>query len=239
MVFGLLLAVVTIGLLLGSAMAQPDPLDTPRGVLALDSLGNKSVQKELKLTTEQVSKIKQLDKRMEAKMEKAFEESVKQKLSDKEGNEKLEAVAKEAEAETAKLVKESFEPEQAKRFKQIERQLAGLSALTYEDVALELKLTDDQKNEMKKIVDTITKETRDLLKGKSGEKRKAAREKGRALRQDALDKATSLLSADQKKQWKEMLGTPFEWKPDRPSSKPPTSPPKDSSPDFSKDKKKG
>src|SRR5262249_29204989 len=103
----------------------------------------------------------------------------------------------------------------------------------------ELKLTEDQKNALKKLVDTLIKETRELLKGKSGEKREAAKQKARDMRQEALEKATDLLSADQKKEWKEMLGAAFEWKPDRPAAKPSTPRPKESLPDVPKTKKKG
>jgi hypothetical protein len=235
----LLTAVAVVGLLLGFVVGQPYPIDEPRGVVALDLLGNKSVQKELKLTTEQIAKIKELDRRMQKKLEKAFEDALKQKLSTEEGDQKLQAVANDVEAETAKLVKETLEPDQVKRFKQIERQVAGPVAFTHEDVAKELKLTEDQKNALQKLVDTLIKETRELLKGKSGEKREAAKQKARDMRQEALEKATDLLSADQKKEWKEMLGAAFEWKPDRPAAKLTTPRSKDSIPDFPKTKKKG
>jgi hypothetical protein len=56
------------------------------------------------------------------------------------------------------------------------------------------------------------------------------------MRQDALEKATNVLSADQKEEWKEMLGAPFEWKPDRPASKPSTPRPKEPVPDVPKKK---
>lgn len=196
----------------GAVLAQFDPRDDPGPGLGLDLLENKSVQQELRLTEEQIAKIKKVTSSLEKRMNKAFEDAFKQKLSEKETEKKLNEMEREIDSETARIIKENLKPDQAMRFRQIERQVTGVKAFSMEDVAKELKLTDAQKDEIKKITETLAKDRRDVLKGTSGAKRKEAYKKVEGMRKEALEKITGLLSAEQKREWKEMVGEPFELK---------------------------
>ena len=168
-------------------------------------LANKSVQEELKLSDAQKEKIEAKAKDYRSKMQDVFA-----KLKDvpkDERREKMTSLMKEANAEADKAAAEILKPDQMKRFRQIERQQQGITSLTSEDTAKELKLSDTQKEKLKAINEELSNDMRELFKGGGG---KDARAKITALRKEAMDKAVAVLNADQKTKWKEMTGAPFE-----------------------------
>lgn len=127
-----------------------------------------------------------------------------------------------------KFFKETLTAEQAKRISQLETQQMGIRAFTSEKIVAELKLSDDQKESIKKISDEYNKESGDLRReyGMGGgfggggggggggrpdpEKMAEFRKKDKVLREEAQEKAEKVLSADQKKTWSSLIGTPFD-----------------------------
>ena len=72
-----------------------------------------------------------------------------------------------------------------------------------------LKLTDEQKGKIKDINEESGKKMRELFQGGFGEE---TQKKLADLRKDSMEKASGVLTADQKKSWQEMTGKPFEVK---------------------------
>jgi Spy/CpxP family protein refolding chaperone len=165
------------------------------GTVAL--LGQKSVQKELNLTDDQMKTVTEL----QAKAREARQGL--RNLSREERRAKMQELAKADEKAVADLLK----PEQVKRLKQISLQLRGASAFANEEVAKALTLTDEQKEKLKAIQDETGKAIRELFQG--GGDRTEMRKKITELRKGANEKAMALLTDDQKTKWKEMTGTPF------------------------------
>jgi hypothetical protein len=94
-----------------------------------------------------------------------------------------------------------------------------LIVFTSTDVQHELKLTDDQKTKITKIVtdtEADVKEVRKGLgKGATKEEREEATKKTDTLNKDAMEKIAGdkgILTADQKKIWKDLPGEKFEIK---------------------------
>jgi hypothetical protein len=166
-----------------------------------------AVQTELKMTPEQIGKLdaKQAEVRQSMQGLGGFGQ-----LSAEERQQRMEKVQ---EIQT-KAVNDLLDTTQQKRFRQLELQQQGPSALARKDVATELKLTEDQ---MKKIAD---------LQRQADEERRAAmqgvdfqsmtpddRDKLMTKMQD-IQKATgakmaALLTEAQQTQWKDMQGVPF------------------------------
>jgi hypothetical protein len=102
-------------------------------------------------------------------------------------------------------------PEQMKRLKQIDLQVKGYKALNDARVQMALKMTSEQKDNVKTIIDDSDREMREVMKeaqgggGGFGE----AMQKVATLRKEAQDKAMGVLNADQKKEWHEMTGEEF------------------------------
>lgn len=135
-------------------------------------LKNENVQKELKITEEQLKKYEELQK---------------------------------------KALADSLTPEQLKRLKQIQLQQRGIQAFQDPEVQTTLKMTDDQKEKVKTIAEDAGKDMRELFKNAGGGgNREEMAKKFAAYRKEVMDKTTSVLSEDQKKTWKDMVGEPFE-----------------------------
>ncbi len=164
-------------------------------------LGNKSVQEELKLTEEQLTKVKDYGEKMRAN----------RPMFDPQDREKMQEAFKKMREEGDKFVKETLTADQAKRFKEIELQQGGiLAAANNEETAKALKITDDQKEKLKEIGQTLFKDRQELRQG--GGDPAENRKKGQALQKEAAAKAMETLTSDQKKSWEEMTGKPFEIK---------------------------
>jgi hypothetical protein len=169
---------------------------------------NKSVQDELKLSDDQKADLQKVQEKQMAAMQKARESAGGDREKMREA---MQAAAEEAGKEIDKA-SSSLKPEQTKRLKQIQLQVAGLRAFTEADVQKELKLTDKQTAEIKDINENLTKDMRDMFSGGAGGDRAKMMEKMQELRKEALDKAAGLLTDEQKATWKTMVGEKFELK---------------------------
>ncbi|HVK09507.1 MAG TPA: hypothetical protein VM597_12090 [Gemmataceae bacterium] len=201
-------------------------------------LNNAGVQKELKLDEEQVKAVGEMNKTAgfgfggggfgKGKQDPEAMERI-QKMMEKMGQlkdvpedkleDKIREVFKEELEGPAKAAEKILKPEQSKRLKQISLQNAGLRGITSADAA-DLKLSDDQKSKIKSIATELDKDVAELSPmgkggfggGGGGRVSPETREKIANLRKEAMEKATEVLTADQKTKWKEMTGEPFEVK---------------------------
>lgn len=179
-------------------------------------LMNTGVQKELKLSEEQVTKIRESGQEVFQKYQDDFQK-IRELPQEEQGEKRAELMKKIAE-DNKKALAEIMKPEQVKRFREIEIQQGGVTmALTDTDLAGKLKLTDAQKTGLKEIQDDLQRETRALFQGAGGggfdaQAFQENQKKMQAMRKESQTKAASLLSDDQKKTWKEITGEPFEVK---------------------------
>lgn len=120
-----------------------------------------------------------------------------------------EQVAKIPEA-VLKALEGVLEKDQMKRLRQIELQQRGSRAFADAKIQEALKLNEDQKDKIKTILEESAKEMRELFKGgKGGGDFKAGFEKLNTLRKETNEKLTSVLTSEQRRDWKEMLGAEF------------------------------
>src|SRR5581483_9214652 len=118
-------------------------------------LANEGVQKELKLTDDQKTKVKEFTDAQMAKMREAF-------TGGQPDREKMQEMRKEMQEKGDKFVKDTLNADQQKRFKQIELQRDGLRAFQNADVQTALKLNDDQKEKLKGLGEEYMKDMQDL-----------------------------------------------------------------------------
>ena len=127
------------------------------GLLLL--LRSESVQLDLKLTPEQIDKVKELGKTLR---EGLPEPGTFRNLTPEERRAKfaeLQPKLKARAEETKKKIGEILTKEQMERLKQIRLQAAGPGALSDPDVVKALNLTDEQKEKIK----TLRKQIADLM----------------------------------------------------------------------------
>jgi Spy/CpxP family protein refolding chaperone len=207
-----LLAFAAAALLASPAFAQPP--GGGRGGMQMRGgggigmlLGNASVQEELKLDDKQKEKIKEFT----AKQREA--QQGLRDLDQEERRAKMQELNKHAES----FAKEVLTPEQNKRIQQIVIQTAGLRAFAMENVAKELKLTDEQKEKIKTLSDDLQKDVRELFQG--GGDAQENMQKVQSLNKEFMTKAAGVLTDEQKKHWTEMTGKPFTVRMQRPNDR--------------------
>jgi Spy/CpxP family protein refolding chaperone len=171
------------------------------------------VQKELKLTEEQIGKVKAVSEKLRAEMSSQFaaareiEDRAKRRAKTDELRDQLDRNAREQLGDT-------LSQEQMRRLFQIRMQVRPVvESLARQRVAERLKLTDDQK---KKVAD-INKDTQAkqselfaALRGASDERRTELFQKLRQARADADQQALAVLTAEQKTAFQEMQGAKIE-----------------------------
>jgi hypothetical protein len=167
------------------------------GLGTLFYLTQKSVQEELKMSDEQIKKVTELQE----KQREAFQGL--RDLSQEERRTKMQENAKAQSEAIAKLL----DAKQLKRAKQIALQQQVSRALAFtlnnEEIAKELKITDEQKDKIRDIQMKSFEELRDL--GRDEEAAKKRQEVMKATN----EKVMGLLTDEQKAKLKEMQGEPF------------------------------
>lgn len=164
-------------------------------------VSNKALQDELKISDDLKEKFTKFEETQRAEMQKLA--TLGQDDDDQIARLKMQIKLIEDRKELLK----ALSSDQSKRLDQIDRQRMGLAAFSNEKVAKELKITDDQKDKFKTINEELQKDTRELFQGGFGAD---TQKKMQSLREEALDKCVELLTADQRKQWKEMIGEKFD-----------------------------
>jgi Spy/CpxP family protein refolding chaperone len=176
-------------------------------------LANEGVQKEIKLTDDQKTKVKEFSDAQMAKMREAFGGG------GAPDQEKMAEVRKAATEAGDKFVKDTLNADQQKRITQIKYQamlqVMGPAALSNEEVVKALTITDDQKTKFKSLADDMRKDRTELqgdLRG-GGDAATEARKKIATITKDYTAKAVDTLTTEQKKTWSDLTGDKFEYVP--------------------------
>ena len=172
-------------------------------------LTSPTVQKELKLTEDQTAKLKEWGAAQQGKMRELFQsaggdrDAMREKMT-------------EFQKQTAKELGEVLKPEQSKRLKEIEFQMAGIRGLMSPDTVKALELTDDQKEAVQSTMQDVGKDMRDLSEeyGVRGfgqrpadaDKAKEFDKKSAQLTKDATAKVLKLMTPEQTKKYEAMGG---------------------------------
>jgi len=210
--FSALVGLSLVALVAGPAAAQGQGRGFGRGGGSLAGLlGNASVQKELKLDDDQTTKAKATADKLNGEAREKF--TGLQDLPQEERREKMMAINHEINEATLKAVGEYLKPEQITRLKQISYQRRGAQAFTDPEVAKKLNITDAQKTEIQTIVTESMAAMRTIFQ-ENQDDQEARTKKMTELNKETLAKASAKLNDEQQKTWKELLGAPFEYKPD-------------------------
>jgi Spy/CpxP family protein refolding chaperone len=196
----LVLAAAVAALVASPALAQRGPRGGRfGGIPGLFLLRQKSVQEELKLTDDQVKKVTEAaSKQGEARLK------IMQEVKESERPKKFQELAKEGDKAIANILTK----DQADRLAEIRLQRRGALAIADPSIAQKLGLTDDQKNQVKEIVEAAAKQREKIVKDAGGIRR-AYFPKIQEYMKTVGDKLMKMLTDDQKAKWKAMTGKPF------------------------------
>jgi len=180
------------------------------GIDKLTLVSAKPVQEELKLGEDELFFVKQLSDELRADSRELFTGLDFRNLSDEKREElgkKRAALVKEAEKGLVELLTEA----QSKRLDEIALQIMGLRALANEDVAKKLKMTSEQKKGVEDARKSADDERRKMFEEmRAGGGFEGMREKMEASRKKSDEKLLAVLTDDQKKQFADMKGKPFD-----------------------------
>lgn len=165
---------------------------------------NDDVREELGLVDDQIEKLRAISDKQREEMRTMFQGAFgggQGGGTDEDRQKRFEEMRTKLQDRMTEIQKDVdgiLLPHQSKRIKQIGRQmrLRGMNGTMNNDVlAEELKLTDDQKEK---------------LREKAAEVQKKLNEKLTKLRKEAEDDLLSVLSVEQRVEYKEMVGEPFD-----------------------------
>jgi hypothetical protein len=194
------LAVVVWSLFGSLAWAQPDsPRQRGNGPrIGLAELAiQKPVQEELKLSSDEVDRLKKLAEEGQA---------ARRELRDLSEDDRRKKGRELSEAHEKKVA-EMITPAQFARLKQISWQVQSPWVFGNPQVVSALNLTDEEKEK----IETITRETGESMRGlfQGGADFDKARKEAMKLREVAQEKILALLTSEQQGKWKELTGEPF------------------------------
>jgi hypothetical protein len=190
------------------------PLGTPEELLQ-----HADVQKELKLSHQQLEAINQVTRTLAEKYQREFDKI--RSLGSQERRQKQTDLVKTVSQELANALTPVLEAGQARRLGQIFLQRQGLQALTDPKIEKGLRLTEAQKTKLKSIRDDAAKQARALFRGSAQGTFQEVITKVEQIRSQSLEKSVALLTSGQKQVWHDLLGEPFAVKASAPLIRPP------------------
>ena len=191
--WALVLAVPALWATAARADVEISPGSTTAQLLLLRQ---KSVQEDLKLTPEVVTKVADFTAKEAAAYGKAL------KLGEKEREKAIEGLEKA----NRKFLADNLTAEQRKRLDQITLQVTGLQQLNRPEVARVLKLTEEQQKKFQEMLKAADKEFLEIVGAKNDPGRN---EKLAKLRERIDQQIEATLTDEQKAKVKELIGERF------------------------------
>jgi serine/threonine protein kinase len=190
-----------------------------QGVGPLFLLTQRPVQEDLKLTDEQISKIRDLKRQVDSQREE-FGGFWPGKVPSQEEKERYLATFRKQAKDNREAIAAILDPAQKTRMKQIGWQLGRHWTFSDPEVIAKLELTTNQIDQIREIQDQARNEERqchkeswDARKAAKDEANKADRDSGRKripeIWRTAQARIMSTLSPAQTARWREMVGEPF------------------------------
>ena len=197
--------------MMGGMGSGPSLLETAGMLLRADE-----VQKEIELLDDQKAKLKAFSDELRAEMEKQRDQY--RDLSPEERMAKFNEARKEYGAKVTAKVNEILLPHQVDRVKELAVQRLGLMALGDPDVQEKLKISEDQKEKMKAVRESISNTMREMFAGMRDLDEEARRkkfgeirEKMDKIRSETEAKVLDILTSEQKGGLEKMKGKKFDF----------------------------
>ena len=197
--------ILALAFLCSQAGCATGPEGTPRarrpfaekdsGQWALKLIHGHAVRKELKLTDRQLKKVDDWLNDLLYKHPPKYK-----KYTDKEWKEHLNTESEEIN----KFLAGVLTPDQEDRLHQLLTQWQGVGAFMAPEIQSALKLSAEQREKIKTIVMGADKNEQERLHGGSQE-----RESFEAIRKENIEKAIAVLTDEQKKTWRDLIGESF------------------------------
>jgi hypothetical protein len=167
------------------------------------------VQVELKLTDDQKQKLMEQCSDHFQETRKVFEKI--NDLKPEQREKEMQSHRQNARKKLSVLLMQTLKSEQLERLRQIVLQQEGAFALGQDELVKALKITDEQRQQFVAITQGFQKAVQPLIKeAQSGGNPEEIRPKMIKIRDDCARKLEAVLTVEQNKQWKDILGKLFD-----------------------------
>lgn len=168
------------------------------------------VREELKLSAEQQQKLEERLRQMNEDLRALVPEGTPREEYFQVMQQKQDEVRQISSA-ADKDVDQILNKEQLERLKGISIQVVGVALLASDELASELNLKPEQKDQIKQVVEAGQRETLETLRAAREQGNfEQVREKMQKVREDMQQKGLAVLTAEQKQKWEQLKGQPFE-----------------------------
>ncbi|MCX7992622.1 MAG: hypothetical protein N2651_03015 [Fimbriimonadales bacterium] len=174
------------------------------GMMSGMLLQRPDVQRELNLTEQQKNQIRQMQENQRTAMEEL------RNLPPDQRRQKMQELREKNDP--TKVLNET----QKKRLRELELQALGPSAFLQDDVANELKLTQEQRSKLQGIVMQQMQQLREQFQGGGFGQGQGAQQM-QQLRDQMEKQMLEVLTPAQRQQWQQMQGKPFQFEGGRPN----------------------
>jgi hypothetical protein len=216
--------VAVLVLVMGAALVVPVQAQNPEGSRRGFRMGSsrdsllgllriEQVQKELKLSTENIAKVTEIREKFGTEMREKY--TALREIEDREERSaKLRELTNEFDRKAREQLSEVLSREQMMRLYQIRMQVRPIvDSLMNRYVIRQLELTEEQQKKVAEIAKNTQAKQSELFRGMrdaTQEQRREVSQKLRKMRSDADGKALGLLNAKQKEAFEEMKGAKIE-----------------------------
>jgi Spy/CpxP family protein refolding chaperone len=196
----------------GSRRGMGRGMGMSRGGL-LGLLMMEQVQKDLKLSEDQVAKVNTISEELRGEMRQEYG-TLREIQEPEKRRAKMAELSAKFDRDSRTKLADVLNKEQMSRLDQIQMQVRpAAESLTEKEVADKLKLTDEQKQKLEQINKDMQAKQSELFRSMreaSREQRTEASQKMRKIRSDTDKQALDVLTAQQKEEFEKMKGKKIE-----------------------------
>ena len=190
-----------------SGVAQPGSTG-PGSITQTPWFSNPGVRDQLKLQPDQFQKLEKSYMGYYGKYKTSL--GSLDKLNEQERAQKLNDLSSTFGSDVIKSAEGTLTPEQLQRFRQLYIQYRGYDALIDPDIQRKLKLTDEQREQLRKYGRQYNEQMTAIYKDAN---REAAIKRYNELRRQSSDRINSTLTEDQRRAWRDITGDPYTFEP--------------------------
>jgi len=180
----------------------------PGGYSQTPWFSNQGVRNQLKLQPEQFQKLEKSYMDYYGKYKSSL--GSLDKLNEQERTQKLNDLSSSFGSNVMKSAEGTLTPEQMQRFRQLDIQYRGYDALNDPDIQRKLKLTDEQREQLRKYGRQYNEQMNSIYKDNN---REAATKRYNDLRRQSSDRINSTLTEEQRRAWRDITGDPYNFEP--------------------------
>lgn len=180
----------------------------PEGLAARYIIFRDKVQDELKIGRDQKKKLHEKLETMNVQSQKFFQSA--QDLKPEDRPRKMHEFQMKANEQLGAFLRDTLKDDQLQRLHEIELQHEGPFAVMQPEVARELKIKDEQRQQFVAVIQEMQKKVEPLMREiQSGGDPSKIVPKIHELRQQHATRLESLLNETQQAEWKKMIGKQF------------------------------